>query len=248
MCITDTPKVEPDARAILKAHFSVPLEQHGAQWSALWDQGDFLPWDRKAPSPALIDLLAERGADELGLVNAKEKGLKALVPGCGKGYDVLLFASYGVDAAGVEISENAVKAAKVHAEETLKTRGPLAGDVKFLQGDFYQDEWVRELGAESGFDLVYDYTFLCAMPPDLRPAWAQRMMDIVKPGTGYLICLEFPLYKSLETGGPPWGLTSAVYEELLSGKFEKIVHYKPERTHQIGMGTDYITVWRRKSN
>jgi hypothetical protein len=92
-----SPGPGPDARSILKAHFSVsvlplpsrllrnaltltsPLEQQGAQWSALWDQGNFLPWDRHAPSPALIDLLAER-KEELGLVGAKEKGLKALVP------------------------------------------------------------------------------------------------------------------------------------------------------------------------
>jgi len=73
------------------------------------------------------------------------------------------------------------------------------------------------------------------------------MKQLVKLGTGYLICLEFPLYKSLELGGPPWGLTSAVYEELLSDGFEKMVHYKPERTHKIGEGTDYIAVWRRKS-
>jgi hypothetical protein len=174
---------------------------------------------------------------------------------------VLLFASYGVDAAGVEISESAVSAANAHAE----TQGPVAGKATFVVGDFYKEDWVRELGAhEDGFDFVYDYTvgceesawtglgwanrlqFLCAMPPELRPAWAKRMAELVKPASGYLVCLEFPLYKGLETGGPPWGLTSKVYEELLSERFEKIIHYKPGRTHPIGAGTDYMAVWRRK--
>lgn len=85
------------------------------------------------------------------------------------------------------------------------------------------------------------------MPPELRPAWAKRMSELAKPGSGYLICLEFPLFKPLGTGGPPWGLTSAKYDELLSGKFDKIVHYQPQRTHRVGEGSDYITVWRRKA-
>lgn len=73
------------------------------------------------------------------------------------------------------------------------------------------------------------------------------MHQLVKPGTGFLICLEFPLYKPLETGGPPWGLTSTVYEELLSGGFERIARYMPKRTHKMGEGTDHIAIWRRKS-
>jgi hypothetical protein len=72
---------------------------------------------------------------------------------------VLLFASYGVDAAGVEISESAVKAANAHAE----TQGPVPGKATFVVGDFYKEDWVRELGAhEHGFDFVYDYTVGCA--------------------------------------------------------------------------------------
>ena len=71
------------------------------------------------------------------------------------------------------------------------------------------------------------------------------MDELVKPG-GYLICIEFPLYKSLDLGGPPWGLTSEVYEELLSGGFEKVHHYKPKRTHSIGGQSDRVAVWRRK--
>lgn len=74
------------------------------------------------------------------------------------------------------------------------------------------------------------------------------MHELVKKGSGYLICIEFPLYKGIETGGPPWGLTNAVYDELLGLGFEKLIHYMPERTHEVGKGTDYITVWRRKAD
>lgn len=92
---------------------------------------------------------------------------------------------------------------------------------------------------------MYDYTFLCAMPPDLRPAWGKRMADIVKPG-GHLICLEFPLYKPLETGGPPWGVKEELFVELLGDKFDRVKRFMPERTHKIGEGHDHISIWKRK--
>jgi hypothetical protein len=86
------------------------------------------------------------------------------------------------------------------------------------------------------------------MYPDVRPAWGKRMHELVKPSTGLLICLEYPLYKDPETGGPPWGVTAELYEQLLAEGFEKVIRYKPERAHPIGMGSDHISVWRRKEN
>lgn len=73
------------------------------------------------------------------------------------------------------------------------------------------------------------------------------MAELAALQHGLLVCVEFPLYKALDTGGPPWGLTSKVYEELLGDAFEKVLHRMPERTHAVGQGTDWISVWRRKS-
>lgn len=91
--------------------------------------------------------------------------------------------------------------------------------------------------------------FLCALHPSLRHNWAARMAELLAPHRGLLVCLEFPLHKPIETGGPPWGLTSEVYEELLGGPmgyFERVLHYQPERTHKVGEGTDWISVWRKR--
>ena len=87
---------------------------------------------------------------------------------------------------------------------------------------------------------------------------------------GLLICIEFPTYKAPSTGGPPYGLPPQVYFEHLShpGKdipydaqgyvkigaiegedpdaLERIAHYQPERTHEIGKGTDWVSVWRHR--
>ena len=90
---------------------------------------------------------------------------KALVPGCGRGYDVLLLASFGYDAVGVEASEAAVKAAKEeHKKAEEKVLYPAKdeklgkGSVEFVVGDFFDDGWVKAVQAEKGFDLIYDYT------------------------------------------------------------------------------------------
>lgn len=47
-------------------------------------------------------------------------------------------------------------------------------------------------------------SFLCAMPPSMRPQWASRMAEIIKPG-GVLVALMFPLEE--KEGGPPFGLS-----------------------------------------
>ena len=44
---------------------------------------------------------------------------KALVPGCGRGVDVLLLASFGYDAYGLECSATAVDACKKEEKENL---------------------------------------------------------------------------------------------------------------------------------
>ena len=78
---------------------------------------------------------------------------------------------------------------------------------------------------------------LTADPVPLHNAsWAKRMHELVKLASGYLICLQLPLYKR----GRPWGLTNAVYDELL------VTLYMPARTHEIGKSSDSITVWRHR--
>ena len=152
-----------------KAHFSNNSASDPRKWSELWDNGDFLPWDRGLPNPASEDLLIERkdllGPGFVESANGAEKPKKALVPGCGRGYDVLLLASFGYDTVGLEVSQAAVKQCYEMMEAQLDKyhprQGTVSGEVNFLVGDFFGDEWIRKSGlAEEGgkFDLIYDYT------------------------------------------------------------------------------------------
>lgn len=60
----------------------------------------------------LIDALEEK-TDIIGSstgTGGTTRRKKALIPGCGRGYDVLLFASHGYDAYGLDVSQTAVNA------------------------------------------------------------------------------------------------------------------------------------------
>jgi len=94
---------------------------------------------------------------------------KALVPGCGKGYDVALLASWGFDAYGLEISPTAADKANeylasndggaMEGEYQVKDEGVGRGGMVCLRGDYFEDAWLGDAGAgEEGFDIIYDNT------------------------------------------------------------------------------------------
>ncbi|KAF3918797.1 hypothetical protein AA313_de0202865 [Arthrobotrys entomopaga] len=205
----------------------------------------FREWDRGGSSPSLIDLLRDH-PEILQPTTTPNAQLKALVPGCGRGYDVLLFASHGLDAYGLELSSTAASEAQKNAEKTAPMAN-LPGKYTFLTGDFFTKDLEDSVGEGVKFDVVYDYTFLCALDPSqgLRTKWAARMAELVKPG-GRLICLEFPLYKSFDLPGPPWPLRSEIYAELLEAVgFVREMHVTPRRYLESGQGSDMVSVWKR---
>ena len=107
----------------------------------------------------------------------------------------------------------------------------------------------------------------------MRPAWSAQLNGLLRPGSdACLVCVEFPTYKDPSSGGPPWGLPSEVYLEHLrrpgkeipydgsgqirtkdlgpvsEGGLERIEHWQPERTHEIGKGTDWVSIWRHSAS
>ncbi|KAI8137186.1 S-adenosyl-L-methionine-dependent methyltransferase [Fennellomyces sp. T-0311] len=153
-------------------------------WCKKWDDGT-IPWDKGQSSPALVKLLNEHSE----LLPTKGIGL---VPGCGSGYDVVLLATQDRHITGLDMSSTCINL----CNEKLGN-----GDGKY---DFLCDDFYKYKIPEGGYDLVYDYTFLCAMPPHMRPAWGARMSEIIKPG-GTLVALMFPLIE--KESQPPFTLS-----------------------------------------
>jgi hypothetical protein len=95
----------------------------------------------------------------------------------------------------------------------------------------------------------------------MRPQWAKRMAEIITPGTGLLIALQFPITPELfhsedSSRGPPFLLSSELYsfqlrwliqryEELLGENFERIYFETPTKFHNRG-STDKMSVYRRR--
>jgi hypothetical protein len=226
-------------------------------WASLWDKGDNLPWDRGFPHPALEETLVQRAGTLGGPITQDGQRRKALVPGCGRGVDVLLLASFGYDAYGLECSAAAVDACKKeekenHSRYRVRDEKVGKGRMIFVQGDFFDDTWLKEIGVpRNGFDVIYDYTvciftvavrlhsvitlifsrsfllmiiqFFCALNPELRPKWALRHTELLAPSpAGNLICLESPRHKNPLAPGPPFASPSEVYLAHLSYPGEKI--------------------------
>ncbi|KAJ4723903.1 Thiocyanate methyltransferase 1 [Melia azedarach] len=172
-----------------KLELVILMESFGG-WEKCWEEG-FTPWDLGQPTP-IIAHLHQSGALPKG---------RALVPGSGSGYDVVAMASPDRYVVGLEICDIAVTRAK-----ELSSSLPNANYATFLKADFFT--WhPAEL-----FDLIFDYTFFCAIEPDMRAAWAQKINDFLKPD-GELITLIFPI--SDHSSGPPYKVSVSDYEEVL---------------------------------
>lgn len=108
--------------------------------------------------------------------------------------------------------------------------------VEFKVADFFAFK------PETPFDLIFDYTFLCAIPPTMRPQWAQSMASLLRPG-GYLLALQFPLDD--RTGGPPFALSQEIYHDLLDAHFT-LEWVKPCRSIEKRKDAEKLSLWKRR--
>lgn len=200
-------------------------------WDNAWKQ-NITPWDMGGVQPSLKEVI------ETSNIPFPKSG-KALVPGCGSGYDVFYFASLGLKATGMDISETAVEAAY---KERNKEPQNVIDNSDFLAANFF--EYSNIISPEDRFDLVYDHTFFVAIPPHKRKDWGVEMAALVKPG-GYLITSCFPMLPETSTG-PPYFVRPEHYDEVLQENFEKIYSKVPTRSSPSHEGLERMMVWLRK--
>ncbi|KAL3688409.1 hypothetical protein R1sor_014718 [Riccia sorocarpa] len=160
-------------------------------WDECWKEG-VTPWDVGSVTP-ILQHMVEQGKVPEG---------RALVPGCGSGYDVLALASETRQVVGMDISETAHARAK-----QMASQDPRGKWVQFLVQDFFTYE------PEAAFSFIFDYTFFCALNPSLRPRWAAKMAELLSPD-GELLTLIFPIDEY--EGGPPFAVSVNAYVQLLN--------------------------------
>src|ERR1043166_6205854 len=150
------------------------------------------PWDFGGVPAALKSFLARSSAPG-----------RVLIPGCGSGYEVQAFHGAGYDVTAIDFSPAAVERAK-------KVLGVLAERV--ILGDFFTYDFDQRR-----FDLIYERTFLCSMPPFRWPDYVTRMADLLSAG-GRLIGLFF--YGQRSASGPPFPLADDEAEKLFKRCFQ----------------------------
>ncbi|KAF6251402.1 S-adenosyl-L-methionine-dependent methyltransferase [Scenedesmus sp. NREL 46B-D3] len=207
------------------------------QWVEHWKQGVLAGqlWDAGKVSPYLGQLLGSKQLDV--------EGKRVLVPGCGRGYDVFAFALAGASpAVGLDLSDNAVAAAAAEREAQLADSAAAAARAELTAGNFFEFEH------SSGqlFDVGFDYTFLCALHPDMRKDWAAGWARLLAPGAE-LVTIVFPVGPGF-VGNPPWQVSPELYRELLlPAGFEQLElqQIPPELSHKGRGGREWLARWRR---
>jgi SAM-dependent methyltransferase len=123
-------------------------------WQPRYAAGE-TPWDFGGVPIALKEWLQRESAPG-----------RVLIPGCGAGHEVRAFDGAGWDVTAVDYAPAAVARAKA-------ALGGLAD--KVLLADFFSDEFGHD------FDLIYERTFLCSMPPDRWPSYVRRIVELLGP-------------------------------------------------------------------
>lgn len=155
-----------------------------------WEQryrDDNTPWDRGETSPALL-----RWLDSGAL-----RPCRILVPGCGRGHEVVELARRGFEVTAVDMSPSAV----AQARAALQSRG-LAGEV--VEGDLFAYRPSRR------FDAIYEQTCLCALVPEQWSGYARQLADWLPVG-GRLYALFMQTDRS---GGPPFHCDLAAMRDI----------------------------------
>ncbi|XP_071938935.1 probable thiol methyltransferase 2 isoform X2 [Coffea arabica] len=162
----------------------------------------------------------------LQLINSYKSSILAR-----QGYDVVAIACPDRYVVGLDISEVALERAKELSSLSSQEH------FEFLKADFFT--W----RPTQLFDLIFDYTFFCAIDPDMRPSWAVRIRDLLKPD-GELITLMFPI--SDHEGGPPYKVSTTDYEEVLHPLgFEATSIVENELVVSPRMGREKLARWKR---
>jgi hypothetical protein len=296
------------------------------KWDELWKNGT-TPWDLGKATPVLVSELTkcnQRNSTSFLPIRVNtstsrdDNALKALVPGCGSGYDLHTIARYfqtldegNIDSGGsaiqevrrfpivtgLDISETSLKQAHrrlcslmededgvhVHADKDLEhfnSKAKGSSQIQLKLGDFFSptkdwasqftlnyniddahahsststisDEDESESDKDIRFDFIYDYTFFCALDPNLRGQWAERMSTLLQPKTGRLLTLIFPFLKGVNTSGskplrgPPFPVTVEDYKQVLEPLGFKMTVEGPcvsEYTVESRKGQEFVCWW-----
>jgi methyl halide transferase len=161
-------------------------------WNERWKNGE-TQWDMKQVSPPLkayFDTLTNKDA-------------AILIPGCGNAYE----AQYLLQSGFTNITLIDISVTLVH-ELLQQFQNSVGKELTIICGDFFHHT--------GQYDVIVEQTFFCALLPELRKAYCERMRILLKK-EGVLAGLLFD--KQFENN-PPYGGSRQEYETLFSSYFK----------------------------
>ncbi|MBN7812702.1 SAM-dependent methyltransferase [Algoriphagus sp. H41] len=166
-------------------------------WSSRYRSGA-TGWDIGYASPPLYQYLCQ----------IDTKSVKVLVPGAGNAHEV---------AAGWRLGLQNIHLLDI---SPLPIQGFLRKHPGFPESQLHCEDFFEHQGA---YDLILEQTFFCALDPALRPAYAEKMYTLLKPG-GRLVGVLFD--REFGQAGPPFGGSVAEYRRYFEPYF-RIEHMEP---------------------
>lgn len=142
-----------------------PSSPAGA-WDSMYQAAP--PWDIGRPQPAMLSLAS----------SGRLQG-RVLDVGCGTGEHVLMAASHGLDATGVDMSPTAINLASRKAAE----RG--VSQVRFLVGDMLSPATIRSL--DGPFDTITDCGVFHVFSDEDRAGYVKSIRALVRVGGRYVM-------------------------------------------------------------
>ncbi len=188
-------------------------------WEALYQANNTF-WDHGVASPGLIDYLASNPALQPG---------EALVPGCGRGHDARALAKASWSVTGLDLAPSSVPMAERLADEEGLT-------INYRIGNFLSDE------PPQPFDLVFEHTLFCAIPPTRRSEYVQALLHWLKPG-GLYLAVNYMITDDKDA--PPFSTTTAELDAHFGEQFELLRRWTP-RSYESREGKELMNEWKMK--
>ncbi|TNF39168.1 MAG: SAM-dependent methyltransferase [Cytophagales bacterium] len=166
-------------------------------WTHRYQQGN-TGWDMGSVSPPIYQYLCQ----------IENKSLRVLVAGAGNAYEVA--AAWDLGFQNVFLLD----ISPVPIQNFLKKHP------EFPTSQVFQEDFFLHQGR---YDLILEQTFFCALNPELRKAYAEKMHELLVPGgklVGVLFNRQFPFQ------GPPFGGSEEEYRALFQKRFE-LVAFEP---------------------
>ncbi len=149
-------------------------------------------WDIGYSSPAIEEYILQYPNKEASI----------LIPGCGNAYEVEFLWNRGFS--NITVLDISTTAAQILRDKYQDRKG-----VTVICEDFFNHH--------GKYDLVIEQTFFCALHPDLRPQYVNKMHGLLNKG-GRIIGVLFN--RVFEKDGPPFGGSVLEYQNLFNNDFE----------------------------